>query len=176
MMKAIKMGKIPFQAHLDTCETCRREFTLLSRFSVAGREPISRPNHDSIDRFTAIPLIYDEGKSRRKVAGSLSFDSWSHRPAAQLRDTGTGLTRRLCLDADGVTLEIMAERQQDQWEFVARVYHKNVVSSEYVLRIGKQKLLPRSHGFFHWSSRRAPGRIRLLSESLEVCFEGLSWA
>ncbi len=175
MMKAIKMGKIPFQAHLDTCDTCRREFEFLSRFPVAGGKPITKPDIGSIQRLASIPLMYEDTKPRRMIAGRSSFDSWSQRPLAQLRDTGAGLTRRLCLEGNGVTLEIMAERGHDRWEFVARVYHKKVVSSEYVLRIGRQKLLPKSQGFYHWSSRRAPGKIRLLSESLEVCFEGLSW-
>jgi len=110
MMKAIKTGKVPFQAHLDTCETCRREFELLSQFSVAGREPISSPSGGIVARLTAIPLIYDDRTPRRVVTGALSFDSWSERPVAQLRDAGIGLTRRLCLEANGVTLEIMAER------------------------------------------------------------------
>lgn len=175
MVKAIKTGKISFQAHLEKCEPCRREFELLRQFSIVGRPPVARPDSAAVDRFAAIPLIFDEASLRRTVSGNLTFDSWSQQPIAQLRDAGVGLTRRLCLEANRITLEIVAERQQDQWEFVARVYHKKEVSSEYVLKIGRQKLLPRSQGFYHWSSKRAPGKIRLLSKSLEVCFEGLSW-
>ena len=175
MMKAIKTGKIPFQGHLEQCESCRREFELLSAYSVAGAKPVRKPDADAIERYSAIPLIYEDASARRVVAGSLTFDSWSQKPVAQLRDAGVGLTRRLCLEANGITLEVVAEREQDRWEFVARVYQKKAVSSEYVLRIGRLKLLPKSQGFYHWSSKRAPAKIGLLSQSIEVSFEGLSW-
>jgi hypothetical protein len=176
MMKAIKTGKVSFQEHLDECESCRREFELLSRYLVASNPPITRPDAGAMEGLAAIPLVYESASRRRLVKGAITFDSWSQRPVTQLRDAGVGLTRRVCLEANGVTLEIVAEREQAEWEFTARIYQKNRVSSEYVLRIGRQKLLPKSQGFYHWSSKRAPGKIRLLSSSVEVRFEGLSWA
>jgi hypothetical protein len=85
------------------------------------------------------------------------------------------MIRRLCLKAGKLSLEIVAERRQDCWEFVGRVYDSKKVSSEYVLRVGAKKLLPRSQGFYHWSSKGTPRTLRLLSQDLQVEFERLSW-
>ena len=175
MMKAIKTGHISFQAHMDVCPTCREQFDMLSRFPVSDRPPTSRPSTEAIERYTAIPLLYHETGTVRQMRGRLIFDSWAERPLAQLRDAGPGLTRRICLEANGIRLEVVAERGRDRWEFVARVYDKNQVSSEYVLRVGRQRMLPKSLGFFHWSSKRAPAVVHLFSRTADIEFKGLSW-
>ncbi len=175
MKKAIKTGIVPFEAHLEECPACRKEFDLLREFPVSGQPPLRKPSTQAVDRFAAIPLLYKNSKNVRHIAGAVTFDSWSQQPLAQLRDAGVGLTRRICLEAGSTRLEIMAERKRDGWEFVARVYEAERVSSEYVLRVGRQKLLPRSQGFFHWSSKRAPKVLRLASNGVEIDFEGLKW-
>jgi hypothetical protein len=175
MIAAIKTGRIAFEAHLKTCRQCREVFEVLSRFPVAGRDRIAQPTPGALDRYAAVPLIDHRSIQSRRVTGRVSFDSWANRPAAQIRDVTVGLIRRICLKAGKLSLEIVAERRQDNWEFVARVYDKKAVSSEYVLRVGAKNLLPRSQGFYHWSSKGTPRTLRLLSQDLQVDFERLSW-
>jgi hypothetical protein len=93
----------------------------------------------------------------------------------ELREATVGLTRRVCLEAGEVSLEIVAERRREGWDFVARIYKLQEVTSEFALRVGSRRVLPRSQGFFHWSSKRTPGSLELVSSSLHVSFEGLSW-
>ncbi|MGD8604959.1 MAG: hypothetical protein PVH24_00710 [Candidatus Zixiibacteriota bacterium] len=175
MKKAIKTGIVPFEAHLEECPACRKEFDILREFPISGQTPLRKPSAQAVDRFAAIPLLYKNTGNARHIAGAVTFDSWSQQPLAQLRDAGIGLTRRICLEAGNTRLEIMAEQKRDGWEFVARVYQAEKVSSEYILRVGRQKLLPRSQGFFHWSSKRAPRILRLASDGVEIDFEGLKW-
>jgi len=175
MIEAIKTGQIPFKAHLDKCRECREVFEALSRFPLAGRVPIARLTPGALDRYAAVPLIDRQPASAQRITGQVAFDSWANRPAAQIRDVTVGLIRRVCLQAGKLSLEIVAERRQDCWEFVARVYDRKTVSSEYVLRVGAKKLLPRSQGFYHWSSKGTPRTLKLLSQDLQVEFERLSW-
>ncbi len=175
LIGAVASGCNHFAAHLENCVECRELFEALARFPVAGRERIAQPTPGALDRFAAVPLIDRKPNSLRRITGQVVFDSWANRPSAQLRDVTVGLIRRVCLTAGKLSLEIVAERRQDSWEFVARVYDNKTVSSEYVLRVGAKKLLPRSQGFYHWSSKGTPRTLRLLSQELQVEFERLSW-
>jgi hypothetical protein len=87
-----------------------------------------------------------------------------------------GLERRLELHAEGVTLKLVAERQSDGWDFVARVYRDGKATTEFIVQVGRRKLVPLSRGFYNWSSTRPPNIIRLLSPALRVDFERLSWS
>lgn len=175
MIKAIKEGRVPFKAHLKQCSPCREMFEALEQFPLASREPLVQPSPDALDRYSAIPLVDRRPVAARRIEGRVSFDSWADCPAAQLRDMTVGMIRRICLKAGKLSLEIVAERRQDCWEFVGRVYDRKNVSSEYVLRVGARKLLPRSQGFYHWSSKGTPRTFKLLSQDLQVEFERLSW-
>jgi len=175
MIEAIHTGRIPFKAHLNQCRPCRELFEALSRFPVAGRASIAPPSVGTVDRFAAVPLIDHPTASIHRITGRLTFDSWADRPAAQIRDITLGMIRRVCLNAGALSLEIVAERRRDCWEFVARVYDKKRVSSEYLLRVGAKSVLPRTQGFYHWSSKGTPRILRLLSRDLQVEFERLSW-
>ncbi len=175
MLKAVKTGKVSFREHLEDCDDCRRLFRLLSQYDVSGNTELDRPSIQAVEAWAAVPLLYGRNGRVTHVPGEVSFDSWSHRPALELRDIGVGQTRRVCLKAGTIQLEIVAGRLQEQWEFTARIYKRKVATSEFVLRAGRCKLLAKSRGFYHWSSRTAPRTIRLLSPSLEVDFEKLSW-
>jgi hypothetical protein len=175
MLKAARTGLVPFRSHLEKCETCRALFTLLSRFPLAGQTEMARPPSDTVDRYALIPLLSEPHSRRPSLTGSVCYDSWAHRPAPELRDIPLGSVRRIRLEARPISFEVVAERRQDGWDFVARVYRANEVTSEFVLRIGSRSLLPRSQGYYHWSSKRTPRAVRLLSRSLQVKFEDVSW-
>ncbi len=175
MLKAIQSGKVPFQAHLKSCQACRELFACLTEFPMAGRSTLEEPSQDAMAAYEAIPMLHvPEPSKRRKIKG-IAFDSWADRPRLEVRQAAAGLTRRICLEAGNISLEIVAEKRQGGWDFVARVYRDTEAATEFTLRIGGKKLLPRSQGFFHWSSPRAPRAIVLLSPSQRIDFEGLTW-
>lgn len=175
MIRAIQSGDIPFAEHLERCPVCRNQFGLLKRFPVSGYPPIAAPDKHGVERYAAIPLVYGKITPSRLRAGKISYDSWSRVPAMQLRDIGPGATRHLRLTAGTTTLELVAERQQDRWEFTARVYYGKEVMARWALYAGGRKLLPRSLGFYHWSSRHRPRIIRLMTRYEMIQFERLPW-
>ena len=175
MLKALRTGVVPFRAHLDECEACRSLFALLSDFPVAGMPPLANVSADSVAAAEAVPLAHSNLPARRVVSGRMTFDSWSDRPALEIRNAGAGLTRRLCLKAGRLSLEIVAERTLEGWDFVARVYSAKKAVSGYSLRIGTRNVLPRSQGFYHWSSKAAPRTLELIGTADRFRFEGLSW-
>lgn len=175
MLTAIRKGTTPFQTHLKQCETCRNIFELLKQFPLEGLPSIEEPNPHAIERHTAIPLLYDRRSATQLLKGNVVFDSWSEQSAIQLRDVGTGFMRHLCLKAREITLEVVAQRHQHLWEFTARVYQDRKASFRWLLRVGGKNLQPQSLGFYHWSSKRTPRSIRLLTRSRQIDFEKLAW-
>jgi len=133
------------------------------------------PSVASAARWKVIPLMDETVQKTRPRHGRVVFDSWEMAPAVALRDVTDGHVRRLALKAGKVTLEIVAERTQDHWEFVGRVYAGNEVQHSYLLEAGRVKLLPQTDGFYHWSSIAVPRTIRVISHQTSLLFGGIRW-
>lgn len=176
ILKAIDSGSVPFIEHLNECDECSTLYHLLKRYPGRNLPVIIRPDKNSLKRFAAIPLYEKIRKGVKPQNGKLVFNSWAELPAVQLRDISPGFMRRLCFQAGQIKLEIIAQRQQFDWEFTARVYDAGDVSMEWVLVAGGKKLLPGSLGFYQWSSRSKPRRIKLRNSRGRIDFESISWA
>jgi hypothetical protein len=175
MQDAIKSGSIDFSAHLEACESCRATFEILRELGPYGLSPEPEVSESALERFSAVGLGDFKAQSGRVLHGLVSFDSWADRPALELRNSGVGDIRRVCLKAGTLLLEMIAERRRSSWAFVARVYRRGNSDSEVAIRVGQQHLLPQSEGFFHWTSSKAPRSLVVLTPAGEVIFEGLSW-
>ncbi len=175
MLRAIEGGSIPFIKHLEVCEECATLFRLVKQYSGSDLPAIIKPDKNCIKRFAAIPLYEKIRRDVKPQYGKLVFNSWAQLPAVQLRDVSPGFMRRLCFQAGQIKLEIIAERQQFDWEFTARVYDAGDVSLEWVLVAGRKRLLPGSLGFYQWTSRSKPSRIKLLNSRGQINFERVSW-
>jgi hypothetical protein len=132
------------------------------------------PSKAAISRWETLPLLFG-AESGKSEAGHIVGDSWYAAPALALRDIDDGHIRWLKLKAGKVTLEIVAERMTDHWEFVARVNSKGKVENNYVLKVGHVRLLPYSEGFYHWSSKWVPRSVKLLSFNRQLNFERILW-
>lgn len=150
--------------------------TLLEQITSEVQDRIVSPGTNAVKRFTAIPLLHKNPVSVTCDTGYIDFDSWAALPAVQMRDISPGFIRRICLTAKNITLEIVAERQQSEWEFTARVYDSGETSQEWILSAGGKKLLPKSLGFYHWTSQRTPSRLRIFNNDRHISFEKLKWA
>jgi len=175
ILEAIKEGKIPFQEHLDQCESCRNLFEFLRDFHLAGQSAIVAPSETAMQRHIAIPLLREKISVSRLLRGFIVFDSWSGEPAFQLREADSGFVRHLRLKSGDITLEMVAESRPEGWEFTARVYKGRRVSSRWILQAGGKRMLPQSQGFYHWVSKRKPHLFRLITTSMHIDFEKLSW-
>ena len=174
MLKEDLTGK-KIDAHLKECEDCRTLHALVKSFAAADASLIETPSEQAVQRYCALPTLSSERSDERIEVGKMVFDSWTERHVTTLRDLTDGLVRRMCLSAGNITLEIVAERRGHEWEFVARVYDKNTVTSEYVLNIGRRKLQPKAHGFYFWRSSVAPATFRLLSGERNLEFGAVTW-
>jgi hypothetical protein len=175
MIAAVETGVIGFRSHLEECESCRILFELLSKFWTDRTQELPQSSRRLLRRIEAIHT--DSGRGRRVpvVTGRIVSDSWSRMASVQLRGVVTDLTRRLCLKAGQIELELTAERHLDIWEFAARVYERGRASQGFVIKIGGRKVPAGPLGFYYWSSKRPPGRVWLLRDSHIIEFDGLSW-
>jgi hypothetical protein len=137
--------------------------------------PPQKPSLAATLRLKTIPVLFSKDMARRIVKGVIISDSWASAPALALRDVADGHIRRLELKSNKVSLEIVAERTRQNWEYTARVYSRNAVENGYVLNAGGVRLLPLSDGFYHWSSSRVPRTIKLISFNNIVVFERVVW-
>jgi len=133
------------------------------------------PASEATSRCSAIPLLRRGGPRRGQRDGRVTFDSWAKGAPIAMRDVTDGHIRCLHLAAGALTVEMVAERRQLQWEFVARVYSAKKVLHDCVLRVGNRRLLARTGGFFHWISGSVPHQISLLTFESETSFGRLSW-
>lgn len=173
-MKAAQGEKFPYDEHLETCEECRTELSLIRLMTDAGDPALETPSAEAIQRFAAVSLVEEPARGRARQ-GQVTFDSWQERAVPNVRDLRSGLVRRLCLEAATLTLEIVAEWQHGVWEFVGRVYDNGQPQVGYLLCIGKKRLLPKSGGFFFWQSQTAPSRMIICSADKHAEFGELSW-
>ncbi len=175
MIKAVETGVVDFRSHLKECESCRVLFELLSKFWTADAEELQKSSPSLLKKIESIPT--DSRKKHRTavIKGQIVSDSWSHMEYVQLRGAATDLTRRLVLKAGRIKLELAAERHLDTWEFAARVYDHGRASGKFVIKIGGRKVSVGQSGFYYWSSKRPPAKIRVLGKSYIIDFEGLSW-
>lgn len=175
MLKAIKSGKVPFALHLKQCESCRILYDLLASHGAAASPKLERPSRAAVRQSALIPKLVQSRKPARAVPGRVEFDSWAQLPAMQIRQAPSDLERRLRLTAQGYTLELVADRKGRNWEFVARVYNKEQVCTEFILQVGRLKLGPEAHDCYFWTAAKPPRRLQLLSPALKLDFGEISW-
>ncbi len=187
MMAAVKTGNVPFASHLEKCEPCRQLFELLSHLTGVESEltepqssdcavPVEyEPSLESVYRHRAIARLVESRHPARTIGGLVVYDSWANLPAVQVRDALLEGERRMRLKAGRFTLELIGDRQLEQWEFVARVYDRTKVTPEFILQVGRKKLYARSQNCFFWSAKRPPRKVQLLSPSTRIDFGTLKW-
>ena len=175
LLKAIKSGKMPFHAHLKTCQGCRDLYEMLQQYELIGESALLPSSSSSVSLLAAIPVASQKTKVSRSINGLLTSDSWQNSSATALRDNGVGLERRLAFEAGRITLEIVARRQNQQWEFIAQVYDHKKPTTTYALKAGKGFLAPAVDGFFHWFAKKPPKTLKLLSETVQIEFAKISW-
>ena len=174
MLAAARSGPGRLRGHLQRCAECLKWFEMLRRFSPAGSAGLMAPSEDAVERWINVSLLAPPPSLRTKSSGRVVCDSWRERPAA-VRDRPEGLVRRLRLAAPDLDLEIVGEQRRREWRFIARVYRGRTAAGDFVLRAGRQRVVPGGDGFLTWSSSRPPRTVVLISPDREIRFENVSW-
>lgn len=176
MLKAIRAGKSTYAAHVKSCESCRTTYDFLNQIHNQSDFELEHPSPEALARYCRIPGLEESLSAAKAVQGILIADSWSGPIPIDVRDVTFGHVRRIRLEAGKIALEFVAERRETDWTFVARVYDGGTVSSDYILSIGRRKLLSKSQGFYFWDSKRPPVKISLLGDNSVIEFEQLRWS
>ncbi len=174
MLRAVRTGEVPFQTHLDECEQCRTMFELMAVSQTVGDISRTRVSSDSASSSAILPLLIGNWMPRDLVRGTSVLDTWQSNPAA-LRDSACGMERRLRFAAGDISLELVVERRPEGYRFVARCYKGGRASSEFVLKIGKERLSPEFRGCYFWTSNRPPRKLQLLSPSTNIECDSILW-
>jgi hypothetical protein len=135
---------------------------------------LQSPSAQARSRWHAIPLLFEDAGSSRQISGRIGFDSWAGR-AVGLRDIDDGHVRHLQFEAGSTKIELVAERKQKGWDFVARVYVKAAVAHEFVIEAGRKRILPQSDGFYLWTSASLLRNLRLISLDRQIVIGGITW-
>lgn len=176
MLKAIKSSTVPFEKHFDECASCRDLFQLLTEFTVpVDSNTIVEPSPNAVIRAGMIPALAKASRPRIVRTGHIEHDSWSGMSAMQARDSVSGMERQLQLVAGSVRVGLIAERTHSGWSFIARIYNKDSVSSEYVIKVGRQKITSGQSNVYRWQMVRPPRKLVLVSTTGSIAFEDVVW-
>lgn len=174
LFRAAKEGMAPFQDHLSGCEQCQAELSLLRRFRVAGKLELPEPPQGwvakAIELASAKPSL---AQATKRLIGALTFDSWSLPAPAGVRGLAPLTQRRIRLEADGVALEIRAEKKAQQWNFVAQTICSDTKNCS--LLASSTHLQADEDGFFQWSSKTPPRSLILTVGEMVIEIPELSW-
>lgn len=177
LIRILKNGRNRFAAHLRECADCREMFEMLKATQAYREQVTETVSPDLVERCAAIPLVGQSARPRRMQPGRVQFDSWSTLPALALRSIDLGGERRLRLSAGAYTLELVAQRQPDHWEFWARVLRKGTEPIPlFVIQAGRRKIVAGAHSVFAWSDHHPPRKISLVSADLRIEFQPINWS
>lgn len=177
LFKAIKTKSKNVADHISWCEDCKDIFDILT-LTVDQKELIDWSACEELtNKCSQIPKLISSRNPVNRITGSIKYDSWSQLQSAQLRDAAQGLERRFLLTGGIISLELVAERRPDGWDFTARVYkHKKPISSQFILKAARQTVFVNTTDGFSWFSHRPPKMIQLCSPEMQISFKGLIWS
>lgn len=174
LLRAAKRGRSQFKGHLSGCAQCQAELAMLGTYRVAGKLGLPEPPLGWVEKAIALASARQSiaGAARRLVA-ALTFDSWSLPAPAGVRGLAPLTQRRLRLEADGVALEIRAEKKAHQWNFVAQTKCGDMKNCS--LLASSTHLQADKDGFFQWSSKTPPRSLILTVGARVIEIPEISW-
>lgn len=158
------------------------EYQLLSLFQFAGQAPLEQApkalltKARALARVTGSEKIEQVSSSIKELLGAISFDSWVMPLPVGVRGSAGLDERRLRLEAEGIRLDLRAEKSGSGWDFVGRLSGPLAENEEFVAHIGSRKIARGSGEFYQWSSPRGPRRVTLRSPNTIITFPDLSWS
>ena len=175
-MSAKRTGLPKTQAHRNISQVLSRWLDTAADGPALDRSKIlSQPSSQALSRYRSIPLLFHQPTRVPVLQCPIVYDSAAQGQLVGLRNAIDGHIRRVRFGVGNLEMEIVAERQDKAWEFVARIYQDSEVGHRFVLHAGSRKLMADASGFFHWSSETVPPHFRLLSFKQEVTCEAVPW-
>jgi hypothetical protein len=161
-------------SHIKNCHECRTLVEIL-RWSLDESGGPFEPPTELLRRQKAIPQLIASRHPAESLPARLVSDSWGDHPAVAVREAPFGVERRLRFRAVSYVVELVADRRLEGWDFVARVYDGEILTRQFILKVGRRKLVPGRGDCYFWSSKRPPQRLQLLSGELRIDLEKVKW-
>jgi hypothetical protein len=175
LIKVARSGELPERGHLATCEQCRNEVLLLREYYMANQKPLPDAPQAWIKKAIDIARATGAGQKIRHLLAKIVFDSWKMPYPVGVRGEESLSDRRIRFEAEGLTLDIRAEKYERNWTFVAEISGKDIAGSEVILEADSRKYVPGAGGLYQWSSKRAPKKILLHSRNSIIELPELKW-
>jgi hypothetical protein len=164
------------QALARLSQADRLQAELFLRYQVANEPPL--PDAPAGWRQKATELGESRSAAREllgRIAATLTFDSWATAPGGIRSVASTMEERRLRFEANGIILDIRAERRGDSWDFVAGILQGIAGDSKISLTVGASTIKPGETGALQWSSKRLPARLTLHIDDASVDLPEIHW-
>jgi len=156
-------------------EADRLQAELFLRYQVTGEPPL--PDAPTGWQLKAAELAAGRSPVRAafdRLAASLTFDSWATAPGG-IREVASMEERRMRFEADGIILDLRAERRTGGWDFVAGVIQGVPVDARISLTVGAKKIKPGETGALQWSSTRLPATLILHIDDTTIELPEINW-
>lgn len=169
------------KATIKTDSGLALEYQLLSLFQFAGLVRLEQVPETLLTKMRALPQAPAARKleqisaGMKELLGAVSFDSWVMPLPVGVRGAGGLDERRLRLEADGITLDLRAEKSPAGWDFVGRLSGPLAETEKFVAHVGSQEIECGSAEFYQWFSAYPPRKVMLRSQNTKITFPELSW-
>ncbi len=179
-MNAAAVSKIKSKIKADSALAL--EYQLLSLFKFAGLAQLERAPKELLTKAHALARVAASEKIEqissgiKELLGAISFDSWVMPLPVGVRGSAGLDERRLRLEAEGIMLDLRAEKSVSGWDFVGRLSGPLAENEEFIANVGSKKIVRGSGEFYQWSSARGPRRVTLQSHNTLITFPELSWS
>jgi hypothetical protein len=171
----LREGDVRIRRHLVSCGECRTAVRLLRSIeSVNLVESEYGQAEAMVQRLTSVPALAT-GPTRRPVTATFVSDSWQTPMAASVRGAGRGVERRLRYRVKDILIDLVVDRLGGKSECFLRVSRRGRPLPQFVLSLGKNKILPSDVGFFAWTGVRPPRELLVWSPEISVRLGSIQW-
>jgi hypothetical protein len=153
----------------------RELLELMETFYVADDEPLLEAPAPLLNRVKAIPGNKRSLKDVIQEVGRLVFDSWAMPGPVGVRGSEAAAERRLQFEAADLKVDLRAERDNDRWNFVARISSEGRNTDSVSLQSGKRKHSADPEGYIHWSGKRPPRTLKVHTDREVISLPEISW-
>ena len=161
--------------HIAQCEDCRDFFEIYKRFPVSGLLPLTDAPSGWITKAAQIMTAGRLATAIKRLAATLSFDSWSQPALVGVRSVGSVSERRIRFETDGVLFDLRVEQEKQGYLMTARLTRQDEPCPGFVVTHTAGVVGADVDGYYEWTSPRPPKKISLKSNDVEIVLPEIVW-
>jgi len=166
---------VTIDRHIAQCEDCREFFGIFRQFPLSGQLPLTNAPSGWIAKAAEIMTASKLATAIKKLAATLSFDSWSQPALAVVRSVGSVSERRIRFETDGILFDLRVEQERQGYLMTARLTRQDEPCPGFVVTHSTGVVGATADGYYEWTSPRPPKKITLTSNDLEIVLPEIVW-